>query len=179
VYVGLVFALFVRVQDPARQSGRATEIVATAADVRVVRRQHRVFYALLLMAPLEWWWRNRPSGWGQLAGAATFLAGLVTYRVAGRALGDHLSPLLAPPEPAHMITDGPYWRVRHPMYLGELAMAVGAPWILAAKASALLTPVFAGVLLHRLALEERVLRARLPEYARYAARTYRLIPYVY
>ncbi len=138
-----------------------------------------MFYALLLMVPLEWWWRQRPAGWAQLAGAATFLAGVVGYRMAGRALGDQLSPLLAPREPARLVAHGPYGLLRHPMYLAELAMAVGAPWTLAAKASAVLTLSFAGVLLRRITLEERVLRARVPEYAAYAARTYRLIPYVY
>ena len=39
--------------------------------------------------------------------------------------------------------------------------------------------VFASVVLRRIVIEERALRLRLPEYAAYAARTYRLIPYVY
>jgi protein-S-isoprenylcysteine O-methyltransferase Ste14 len=177
-YVGLVLALFVRVQDPARRR-HTTELVATAADVRLVRRQHRLFYALLLVAPIEWWWRGRASTWSQLAGAATFLAGVLGYRAAGGALGEQLSPLLAPREPARLIAAGPYGRLRHPMYLAELAIAIGAAWTLAAKASAVLALAFAAVLLHRMTLEERMLRARLPEYAAYAARTYRLIPYVY
>jgi protein-S-isoprenylcysteine O-methyltransferase Ste14 len=65
------------------------------------------------------------------------------------------------------------------MYLAELTMAAGAPWMLAAPTTAVLALAFAAVLVRRMALEERVLRARLPEYVAYAARTYRLIPYVY
>src|SRR5437899_363600 len=45
-YVICVGALFVRVADPGR-AARRTELVATADDVRLVRRQHRIFYALL------------------------------------------------------------------------------------------------------------------------------------
>jgi protein-S-isoprenylcysteine O-methyltransferase Ste14 len=178
VYVGLVLALFVRFQEAGR-TRRAAPVIASAADARLVRLQHRFFYALLLAAPLEWWWRGRPSAWSQVAGAALFLAGVLGYRAAGGALGEQLSPLLAPREPARLIDRGLYGRLRHPMYLAELTMAAGAPWMLAAPTTAVLALAFAAVLVRRMALEERVLRARLPEYVAYAARTYRLIPYVY
>jgi hypothetical protein len=69
VYVGLVLALFVRFQEAGR-TRRAAPVIASAADARLVRLQHRFFYALLLAAPLEWWWRGRPSAWSQVAGAA-------------------------------------------------------------------------------------------------------------
>lgn len=174
-----MLALFVRFQDSARQQARAAGLVASVADIRVVRRQHRIFYALLLVAPLEWWWRQRPAGWAQLAGAATFLAGVVGYRAAGAVLGPQLSPLVAPREPARLVMRGPYGLIRHPMYLAELAMAVGVPWMLGARLSMLLTLLFAAMLLRRIGIEERALRDRLPDYAGYAAHTYRLIPYVY
>jgi len=177
-YVICVGALFVRVADPGR-AARRTELVATADDVRLVRRQHRIFYALLVAAPLEWWWRGRPATVGQLPGAALLAAGVLGYRVAGGALGDQLSPLLAPPEPARLVDAGPYARLRHPMYLAELAIAAGVVWTLAAPIAVVVAGTFAAVLLHRLTREERALRARLPAYAAYAARTYRLIPYVY
>jgi len=154
-------------------------LVASERDVHLVRRQHRVFYALLAASPLEWWWRGRPAGIGQLVGALVFLAGVVGYRVAGGTLGAQLSPLVAPREPARLVVRGPYASLRHPMYAAELAMAVGAPWTLAAKLSALLALLFAAVLLHRLRVEEQALTERLPEYAEYARRTYRVIPYVY
>jgi protein-S-isoprenylcysteine O-methyltransferase Ste14 len=178
VYLGLVLALFVRIGDPGRRP-RAAHLVASAGDVRVVRRQHRVFYALLLAAPVEWWWRGRPAEWIQLLGAALFLAGVVGYRAAGGALGAQLSPLVAPSEPARLVDRGMYARLRHPMYLAELAMAAGAAGTLAARVSAVLALAFAAIVVRRIALEERLLRARLPEYAAYAARTYRMIPYVY
>jgi protein-S-isoprenylcysteine O-methyltransferase Ste14 len=154
-------------------------LVASERDVRLVRWQHRVFYALLVASPLEWWWRGRPAGLGQLVGALVFLAGVVGYRVAGGALGLQLSPLVAPREPARLVVHGPYASLRHPMYAAELAMAAGAPWTLGAKLSALLALLFAAVLLHRLRVEEHALAERLPEYAEYARRTYRVIPYVY
>lgn len=177
-YAGLVCALFVRFGDAGRPR-RHPHLVASAADLRLVRRQHRVFYTLLLAAPLEWWWRGRPAGAGQLVGVALFLAGVVGYRVAGGALGEQLSPLVAPAEPARLVVHGPYGLLRHPMYTAELAMAGGAPWTLAACWSAVLAAAFAALLLRRISVEERALRGRLPEYDGYAGRTYRLIPYVY
>jgi protein-S-isoprenylcysteine O-methyltransferase Ste14 len=177
-YVVLVLALFVRFEDPERRRP-AMHLEATAEDVRWVRRQHRVFYALLLAAPFEWWWRGRPAVSSQLAGVALFLTGVVGYRLAGGALGDQLSPLIAPRLPERLIDSGPYRRLRHPMYLAELGMALGAPLTLGAWASLIVTAAFTAIIVRRIALEERVLRERVPGYAAYAARTYRLIPYVY
>ena len=79
-----------------------------------------------------------------------------------------------------VITAGPYRWVRHPSYLG---LSVGA----AASAFALgsywsLLPVVAFVLLYarRAEMEDRVLAAELPGYARYAGRVrYRLAPWLW
>jgi len=65
------------------------------------------------------------------------------------------------------------------MYLAELEMACGVVIVLAAYASAVLAAAFAIVVLYRVEIEERVLRARVPGYRAYAARTHRLLPYVY
>lgn len=145
----------------------------------MVRRHHAVFYALLLGAPLEWWLRGKPGGWMQLAGAAMMFAGVAGYRRAGRALGDQLSPLVAPCEPAALIERGPYRRLRHPMYLAELAIAVGAPLALGAWLTLALSALFITLVFHRIAAEERYLAARFGGYSDYAARTNRLVPYVY
>jgi protein-S-isoprenylcysteine O-methyltransferase Ste14 len=154
-------------------------LVATPEDLRIVRRHQRVFYALLLAAPLEWWLRGRPSGRPQLAGAITLAAGIVGYRRAGGALGEHLSPLVEPSEPAALVESGPYRRLRHPMYLAELAVAFGAPWLLGARLTLLASVFFTVLVIRRIGIEERRLAARLADYDRYAARTYRLVPYVY
>lgn len=178
MYVAALTALFVRFVDP--EAVRAPrELVASADDLVMVRRHHAVFYALLLAAPLEWWLRGRPSAMAQLVGAGFAFAGVLGYRHAGRALGDQLGPLLAPCEPALLVERGPYRRVRHPMYLAELAIAAGVPILLAAPATLGLSVAFAALVLRRIGVEERLLAARLPEYANYAARSYRLIPYVY
>jgi protein-S-isoprenylcysteine O-methyltransferase Ste14 len=154
-------------------------LVASSADLTVVRRHHAAFYALLTAGPVEWLLRGRPAGWSQLAGVVLMLAGVAGYRWAGVALGDHLSPLVAPSEPAALVERGPYRRLRHPMYLAEIALAVGAPLTLGACFTLLLSALFVALVIHRIGVEERCLAQRLATYPDYAARTHRLIPYVY
>lgn len=174
----MVLALFVRFVDP--EATRAPRrLVGSAADLALVQRQHRVFYGLLALAPIEWWWRGRPASVGQLIGIVLAVAGVAGYRLAGRSLGDQLGPLVAPAEPAILVERGPYRRIRHPMYLAEIAMAFGLPLLLGAFWTLGLSLAFAAVVLHRIGVEEDALAARLPDYPAYAARTSRLVPHVY
>jgi protein-S-isoprenylcysteine O-methyltransferase Ste14 len=83
------------------------------------------------------------------------------------------------PEPrsgARLITTGPYAHVRHPLYVGLMLFAAGCAigwntplhWLAAAALVVVL-----GAKARR---EERLLRARFPDYAQYAARTPRFVP---
>jgi protein-S-isoprenylcysteine O-methyltransferase Ste14 len=173
-----VLALFVRFTDPGAARVHR-ELIASPADLRLVRGYHRLFYALLAVAPLEWWLRGRDAGWRVLAGAALFMLGLRGYRRAGAALGPQLGPLVAPPEPAVLVVGGPYARVRHPMYRAEIAMAAGAALMVGGPVAAALTIAFAALVVHRIGREEQALAERLPDYADYARRTARLVPHVY
>lgn len=174
----MLLALFVRFVDPAT-SRTPRRLVGSAADLAVVRRHQWVFYGLVLAAPVEWWWRGRPASVVQGVGAALAVAGVVGYRRAGRTLGEQLGPLVAPCEPATLVERGPYRRVRHPMYRAEIALAFGLPLLVGAWWTLGLSFVFAGLVLYRIGLEEEALKSRLPDYARYAGRTHRLIPHVY
>jgi protein-S-isoprenylcysteine O-methyltransferase Ste14 len=79
-----------------------------------------------------------------------------------------------------VIHTGPYALVRHPMYFGMAAMALGSPLALGSYVA---VPVFAllvPVLIYRLIHEERVLRRDLPGYSEYCERTRRrLVPFVW
>ncbi len=83
------------------------------------------------------------------------------------------------PEPrsgARLITEGPYRRVRHPMYLGSLVIGFGAcvagpqVWRFAAWA------VLAGVLIAKARREERGLLKQFPGYESYRRSRAFLIP---
>lgn len=85
----------------------------------------------------------------------------------------------ADPTEGGLVTTGPYRFIRHPIYtavvLFTFAGAFARPSLLATGCAC---AIFLGALA-RIVLEERLLIARYPEYAGYAARTRRMLPYVF
>jgi protein-S-isoprenylcysteine O-methyltransferase Ste14 len=85
----------------------------------------------------------------------------------------------AAPSGAPIITRGPYRFIRHPMYSAALV------FIWAGVASHLSILTFAigmtvtGVCIGRVIVEERLLRAKYPEYLDYSRTTKALIPFVF
>jgi protein-S-isoprenylcysteine O-methyltransferase Ste14 len=87
----------------------------------------------------------------------------------------------ANPTAGALVTAGPYRYWRHPIYAAVLLFT----WtgILARGAAPTLTDLALGALatamtLVRVLAEEQLLRAAMPEYAGYATRTKRFIPFV-
>ncbi len=84
----------------------------------------------------------------------------------------------ANPTEGGLVTTGPYRFVRHPIYAAILLFVwtgVSAHWSLRAAALGLLATAMTFL---RMIFEERLVRERYPEYADYARRTRRVIPYV-
>lgn len=83
------------------------------------------------------------------------------------------------PEARGLVTYGPYRWIRHPLYLGELAAALGL--VLAAPSFSMLCVFLAlcGLQYGRARLEERALLAAFPSYADYARHTWRILPGVH
>jgi protein-S-isoprenylcysteine O-methyltransferase Ste14 len=84
----------------------------------------------------------------------------------------------ANPTAGGLVTAGPYRFVRHPIYAAILLFVwtgVAANWSLIAAALGL---VVTAMLFLRMIFEEGLVRERYPEYADYARRTRRVIPYV-
>jgi protein-S-isoprenylcysteine O-methyltransferase Ste14 len=80
----------------------------------------------------------------------------------------------------HVITTGPYRYVRHPMYAGALVHFIGVPLLLGSWWGLAAVPLFMGLFVVRIGIEERTLRAALQGYDAYSARVrYRLIPLIW
>ena len=115
-----------------------------------------------------------------VTGVLVFVVGLAFWLLARRTLvayGRVLDPAAPPPE---LVTTGPFAIVRHPLALGVVIMALGPAL---AAATGLTWASFAAVVVamaRRCWDDERELAAVFGDaYARYAATTPRLIPFVW
>src|SRR5690349_11100273 len=83
----------------------------------------------------------------------------------------------------HVISTEPYAYVRHPMYAGALFHFIGVPLLLGSWWGLLFVPLFVGLFVIRIGIEERTLRTALQgydAYDAYAARVrYRVIPLIW
>src|SRR5262249_31913328 len=116
---------------------------------------------------------------GRVAGVLLFAGGVALYRHAGRTLGRALSPFSEPRADAALVTHGLYRHLRHPIYLSQMMIAVGAPLTLGCRWTLAVAAAAVGVLLARIGREEEALARTFPDYPRYAAKTKRLVPFVF
>ena len=117
-------------------------------------------------------------GWTRPIGLVLFVAGWWLVYRALRANAFAVTVVRVQNERGHrVVRDGPYAVVRHPMYAGLVPMMIGMGLWLHATAAAIAALVPTAFLVARIVLEERVLRARFPEYADYAATVrWRMVP---
>jgi isoprenylcysteine carboxyl methyltransferase (ICMT) family protein YpbQ len=177
-YVALLAVLFVRVQAP---DAAPPPPLRPAPDepLALVSWHHRLFYALLLGTPVEALVRGGAPD-GRLLGVAAFAAGVAAYRVAGNALGASISPLVSPRPGGALVTRGPYRYLRHPMYLGQALIAVGAPLTLGARWMLLLVVPALAILVVRARREDAALARAFPhEFPHHARQAKRLVPFLY
>jgi len=157
-----MFAVLVNIRPAPLRRGRSVVGVAAALIAQLA------FLLIGLVAG------SSGSGALLVAGDLMLGAGLLFAIASVAFLGRCFGVL---PDVRGLVTRGPYRLVRHPLYLGELTAALGIVVGAQRWAPALAAwLVCLGLQLVRTKYEERSLRAEFPEYARYAARTKRLIP---
>jgi protein-S-isoprenylcysteine O-methyltransferase Ste14 len=176
-YAVLVVALVVRVQHPDEPPPEPRR-PAPDEPLLLTTAHHRLLLAVLVVAPIESIVLGGAAE-GRVAGLLAFAAGIVLYRVGGRALGEALSPFTQPRPGAPLVTQGPYRYLRHPMYVGQMLVAVGAPLLVGARLTLVLALADVLLLGYRMLRDEEALARTFPEYPRYAARTKRILPYIY
>jgi protein-S-isoprenylcysteine O-methyltransferase Ste14 len=79
-----------------------------------------------------------------------------------------------------LVDTGPYQRIRHPLYTATIGVFVGFGAVLGNWVSLALAALPTAALVHRIAVEERMLVETFgDEYVRYCARTHRLLPRIW
>nr|WP_090275851.1 isoprenylcysteine carboxylmethyltransferase family protein [Mycolicibacterium komanii]CRL68977.1 putative integral membrane protein [Mycolicibacterium komanii] len=80
----------------------------------------------------------------------------------------------------HLVSNGLYGLVRHPMYSASLVLSIGVPLALGSYWTLLLLIPGSAIFAARILDEEKLLREELPGYPEYAGRVrHRLVPYIW
>ena len=129
---------------------QAALLVALAFDVDVGWR------------PLRGW---PIVGWSLCVMSAGFGA------VALLQLGGARTPWPTPRASSGLVTSGVYALARHPIYAAVIAFAIGSSVATGSPWRGLVAAALAALFWRKAEYEERLLRARFPQYAEYARRT--------
>jgi protein-S-isoprenylcysteine O-methyltransferase Ste14 len=164
LYGLMVMALYVvRLRTCSKSAGIVPSVAAFLGSF--------MLFSLLLIGPC-----NQLPVWARLLSSFLLFSGNVGAILVLFWLGRSFSIL---PEGRKLITTGPYAIVRHPLYLIEALSTLGSIINFWSWQAVSLFVVQIVMQLIRMHYEETVLRESFPEYADYATRTKRLIPWVY
>jgi protein-S-isoprenylcysteine O-methyltransferase Ste14 len=125
-------------------------------------------------------WSHVPAALGWLG--AVLIALCMGISLAAFAYNSFAAPQLRiqAQRAQHLITNGPYAVVRHPLYAGAIFYFLGASLLLGSWWGLIMLPLGMAALAWRIGREEDMLRLAFPDYERYAARVrFRLIPGVW
>lgn len=115
---------------------------------------------------------------GLVLGLFSILLNAWSHRTLGRKLGEDFDPALRLLKVPALVTDGPYARLRHPIYLAFLLMQISvllltANWLIGFLGIAIILSVIA----IRVPEEEKLLAEQFgEEYSMYREHTYVLLP---
>ncbi len=160
-------------QAAVEREGRAAFAVRFAAFF--------VLIAILVLYTINHPWMATLSiplpSWLRWVGFALGLLSLAFWTWTQAALGAHWSAQLQLREEHHLVTTGPYARVRHPLYTGMIAWAVGVALVTANWVFVVFTALSLVGLAVRVPREEQMMLDEFgDEYRAYMHRTGRFVP---
>ncbi len=121
-----------------------------------------------------------PTRWVVAAAGLALIALGGTVTMAGlRDLGPNLTATPRPRPGGQLVAGGIYRYLRHPIYAGICAGALGWSFLAASPIAAILALALAGWFDLKARREEQWLAEHYPDYAAFASRTRRFIPGVY
>jgi len=127
---------------------------------------------------LRFGWSHMPV-WASLLGDGLMIASFLLYYLVFR-VNSFASASIQTYAGQKVIASGPYARVRHPKYVGDLFLIVGTSLAIGSWWGLLLLVVSISALAWRILDEERLLKKDLPGYVDYMQKVrYRLIPYLW
>ena len=155
-----------------------------SADRVLVLAFMATFAAVIAFAAMDRWRLHLFAAlplWLRVAGLAAFAAGWWIVHLALAANAFAVTVVRYQGERGHVVTDnGPYRIVRHPMYAGLPLVMVGLSTWLGSAAAVIASVVPVAIMVVRILVEERMLRAQLAGYDAYASRVrWRLLPGVW
>jgi len=115
----------------------------------------------------------------QVAGFLVALSAGLLFFVAVRAMGAQMTPEIRVQEGHRLVQEGPYRRIRHPLYTAIVAGAGGLAFLYLSLPLGILALVLAALAVYRAGLEEDLLRSQEGfgrTYTEYVARTGRFLP---
>jgi protein-S-isoprenylcysteine O-methyltransferase Ste14 len=131
-----------------------------------------VLAALVILAVTDNLFSSSPL----VIGAQVFAVCLAVW--ARRSFPTGAFRVAATPAADSVIQRGPYRLIRHPMYAAALLFVWAAVLSHLSALTSLVGITLTGVVATRIALEERLLRERYPEYAGYVRSTKAVVPYL-
>ncbi len=153
------------------ERGQQRKIIGTSA----------VLFILAYLLPgfdIRYGWSNMPA-WVSIAAAAVmFLSYLLVFRT--MQVNSYLSRVIEVDEKQKVVDTDVYGIVRHPMYVGMIALYVVSPVVLGSWWAVIPALVIIPVIVARILDEEIALEKELPGYMEYKRKVrYRLIPFVW
>jgi protein-S-isoprenylcysteine O-methyltransferase Ste14 len=175
----IILSYFIR-KDPEFLERRFRTKEKEAKQRLVVLAGLFVFIAGFLMPGLDqrFGWSSVPA-WISIAADAVVFAGYMLVFFVFKE-NSFAGRTIQVDKGQKVITTGPYSIIRHPMYLGTIAMYIATPLALGSYFAVPPFLLMIPILAYRILNEEDVLRKGLPGYTEYCKKVrYRLIPWVW